>query len=32
MKDAHMELKLNDQKEITGYEVLNVKTMTHVEI
>ena len=31
MKDAYMELKLDDQKEITGYEVLNVKTMKHVD-
>ena len=30
MKDAHMELKLDDQKEITSYEVLNVKTITEM--
>ena len=30
MKDAHMELKLDDQKEITGYEVLNVKTINEM--
>ena len=30
MKDAHMELKLDDQNEITGYDVLNVKTITEM--